>query len=285
MVPLLVAFGPSSPAKVEDRAELILRASHDCVAAHSVEIEQTVEQTARLLVDGKPSGAAQTTKQTSVIEIDAGKKLVRMTTKDAGGKELIVLRKGKRIAMKAGSGPWTAPKGPEARLGDQLANPFACPLPRAGDENSPKWKIAGSERLDGKETTAIETVGDTANKYALERMREGIAAIFPDADARPTIEVLAYKARHWIGEKDDRRLRVEQTSHQKMTMPGGAKAVIDMSGKTIAVYRRYDQVEIRVPEEAQPSRYRQRHQGITMVLGRGRRRRCRRRGFLEALNF
>ncbi len=214
-----------------------------------MEIEQTVEQTARVLVDGKATGAAQTTKQKSVIEIDADKKLVRMATKNAGGKDLIVLRKGKRIAMKVGSDPWTTPKGPEARLGDQLANPFACPLPKAGEENSPKWKIIGSERLDGKETTVIETVGDTANKYAQERMREGIASVFPDAAARPTIEVLAYKSKHWISKKGDLRLRVEQTSHQKMTLPG-AKAVIDMSGKTIAVYRRYDEVEIQVPEEA-----------------------------------
>jgi hypothetical protein len=215
-----------------------------------VEIEQTVEQNARLFVDGKASGAAQTTKQTSVIEIDAGKKLVRMTTKDAGGKDVIVVRKGKRIAMKVGSDPWTTPQGPYARMGDQLANPFACPLPEPGDERSPRWKVVGPERLDGKETTVIGTVGDTAKSYALERMREGIASIFPDAAARPTIEVLAYKARHWIGKKDDRRLRVEQTSHQKMTMPGGAKVVIDMSAKTTAVYRRYDQVEIQVPEEA-----------------------------------
>jgi hypothetical protein len=250
---MLVAFGLSlSLARAEDRAEKILRASQDCVAARSVEIRQTVEQTARLLVEGKESGAAQTTKQTSVIEIDAGKKLVRMTTKDQNGKDLIVLRKGKRIAMKVGSDPWRAPKGAEARLGDQLANPFACPLPKPGEENSPKWTVVGSERLDEKETTVIETVGDSANRYAQERMREGIASVFPDAAARPTIEVLAYKSRHWIGKKDDRRLRVEQTSHQKMTMPGGAKIVIDSSAKTIAVYSRYDKVEIQVPDEARP---------------------------------
>jgi hypothetical protein len=248
---VLVAIGLSlSLARAEDSAEQILKASQDCVADRSVEIQQTVEQTARLLVDGKPLDAAQTTKQTSVIEIDADTKLVRMTTKDQSGKELVVIRKGKSVAMKIGSGPWTAPKGQYARIGDQLANPFACPLPKPGEEHSPKWTVVGPERLDGQETTVIETVGDTANKYAQERMREGIASVFPDAAARPAIEVLAYKSRHWIGKKYDRRLRVEQTSHQKMTMPGAGKAVIDISAKTIAVYRRYDKVAIPVPEEA-----------------------------------
>jgi hypothetical protein len=83
-----------------------------------------------------------------------------------------------------------------------------------------------------------------------ERMREGIVSVSADPKARPTIEVLAYKARHWIGKSDQRRLRVEQTSHTKMTMPGADKIVIDVSAKTTTVYRRYDKVEIHVPDEA-----------------------------------
>jgi hypothetical protein len=238
----------SVPA-AEDKAAQILRVSHDYVAAHSVEIQQTVEQTARVLVDGKPLGSTQATKQTSIIEIDADKGLVRMTMKDQSGKDLVVIRKGDHIAIKIGSDPWTAPKGPYARIGDQLANPFVCPLPMPGMEHSPKWTIVGNERLDGQEMTVIKTVGDTANKYAQERIRDGIASIFPDASARPTIEVVTYESRHWIGKADDRRHRVEQTSHQKMTMPGVAKAVIDVVGKTTAIYRRYNRIDIDVPEE------------------------------------
>jgi hypothetical protein len=49
---------------------------------------------------------------------------------------------------------------------------------------------------------------------------------------------------------DNRRMRVEQTSHQNMTMPGIAKTVIDVTAKTTAVYTRYDKVQIDVPEEA-----------------------------------
>jgi hypothetical protein len=239
-----------SVPEAKDKAEQILRASHDHVAARSVEIQQTVEQTAHVLVDGKPLGSAQATKQTSSIEIDADKGLVRMTMNDQSGKDLVVIRKGDHVAMKIGSDPWTAPKGPYARIGDQLANPFACPLPKPGLEHSPRWTIVGDERLDGQEITVIKTVGDTANKYAQERMREGIASIFPDASARPSIEVVTYESRHWIGKADDRRQRVEQTSHQKMTMPGVPKTVIDVVGKTTSTYRRYNRIDIDVPEEA-----------------------------------
>ena len=45
-----------SPARAEEKAEQILKASHDYVAGRSVEIEQTVEQTSALLMDGKPAG-------------------------------------------------------------------------------------------------------------------------------------------------------------------------------------------------------------------------------------
>jgi hypothetical protein len=249
------ARAKDSVREAEDKAEQILRASHDYVAAHSVGIEQTVEQTARVLVDGKPLGAEQATKQTSSIEIDADKGLVRMTMKDQCGKDVVVIRKGALIAIKIGSDPWTAPKGPYARIGDQLANPLACPLPKPGLATSPEWTIVGNERSDGEEMTVIKTVGDSANKYAEERMCEGIASIFPDASARPTIEVVTYESRHWIGKADRRRLRVEQTSHHKMTMPGDPKTVIDVVGKTTAIYRRYDRIEIAVPDEARSILY------------------------------
>ncbi len=234
----------------ENVAEQILRASHDYVATRSVEIQQTAEQTVRVLVAGKPRGSEQVIKQTSSIEIDADKGLVRMTMKDQSGKDLVVIRKGDHIVMKIGSDPWTPPKGPYARLGDQLANPFACPLPKPGLADSPRWTIVGDERLDGQEMTVIKTVGDTANEYAQARMRDGIASIFPDASARPTIEVVTYESRHWIGKADASRQRVEQTSHHKMTMPGAAQTVIDVVGKTTAVYRRYNKIDVDMPEEA-----------------------------------
>src|SRR5438132_632796 len=101
-----VVFGLTlSLARAEDKAEQILKASHDYVAARSVEIQQAVEQISTVLVDGKPSGPSQTTRQTSIIEIDAGKMLVRMTAQDQSGKDLVVLRKGDRIAIKIGSAP------------------------------------------------------------------------------------------------------------------------------------------------------------------------------------
>lgn len=246
---LLTGYGLSM-ARAEDRAEQILKASHDYVATRSVEIQQTVEQNARISVDGKPIGASQTTKQSSLIEIDAGKQLMRLTTKDQSGKELVVIRQGKSIAMKIGSEPWAVPLGQYARIGDQLANPFACPLPQSGKEHSPKWTVVGAELLDGKETTVIETVGDTANSYAQQRIREGLASMFPEEASRPAIEVLAYKSRHWIETKDNRRLRVDQTSHQQMVMPAVGKTVIDINAKTTAIYGRYDNVNIQVPKEA-----------------------------------
>jgi hypothetical protein len=239
-----------SVREAQEKAEQILRASHDYVAAHSVEIEQTVEQTARVLVDGKPLGSEQAAKQISSIKIDADKGLVRMTMKDQSGKGVVAIRKGSLIAIKIGSDPWKAPEGQYARIGDQLANPFACPLPKPGLALSPQWSIVGDERLDGQELTVIKTVGNTANKYVLERMGEGIASVFPDASARPTVEIVTYESRHWIGKADRRRQRVEQTSHHRMTMPGVAKTVIDVVGKTTAIYGRYDRIDIGVPEEA-----------------------------------
>src|SRR4029079_16427482 len=115
--------------------------------------------------------------------------------------------------------------------------------PQSGKEHSPKWPVIGSGVLDGKGGTGIETIGDTANEYAQERMREGVAAMFPEATGRPVIKVLAYKSRHWIGTKDNRRIRVDQTSQQHMTLPGGGKTVIDVTANTTAIYRRYDEVE------------------------------------------
>jgi hypothetical protein len=239
-----------SVPEAEVKAAQILTASHDYVAGHSVEIQQTTEQTATVLVDEKPLGSPQTIKQTSRIEIDFAKGLVRMTTKDQSGKDLVIIRKGEHIAMKIGTDPWTAPTGPYERIGDQLANPFACPLPRPGKANSPRWTIVSEEHVDGQELTLIKTVGDTANAYTQERMRDGIASIFPEASARPTIEVLTYESRHWIGKMDNSRQRVEQTSHHKMTMPGTEKTVIDVVGKTTAIYSRYNKIDIDVPEEA-----------------------------------
>lgn len=246
---MLAVFGAyAATAWAEDDAETILRVSHDYVAAHSFELQETTEQKGRLLIPGKPPNDVPSTKKTSVIEVDFGNQLVRMVTKDKG-KDVILLRKGKDVAMKRGSNPWEKPQGPFAHMGDQMANPFACPLPKRGEKQSPKWRIVGRELLNGEETTVIETIGDTANRYAEERMREGILAMFPDTDARPAVEVLEYKSRHWIG-KDHRRLRVEQTSHTKMTIPGTDKMVLDVLAKTTAVYSRYDKVEIRVPDEA-----------------------------------
>jgi hypothetical protein len=191
-----------SVPKADDKAGQILSASHDYVSAHSVEIEQTVEQTARVLVDDKPLGSEQATKQTSRIEIDANKGLVRMITKDQSGKDLVVIRKGDRIAMKIGSDPWTAPKGLYAQIGDQLANPFVCPLPKPGLEHSPRWTIVGEQRLDGQEMTVIKTVGDTANKYAQERMRDGIASLDRHSRQSP-----AARRANFSSQDDDARSR------------------------------------------------------------------------------
>jgi hypothetical protein len=238
-----------APARAEDSAEEVLRSAHAFVAAHSVQLRQTAEQTGRLLVPGKPPVDIPTKKQTSVIEIDNANKVIRMTTKDLG-KALVVIRTEKGIAMKIGAEPWAKPAGRYASMAAQLANPFACPLPTPGASQSPKWTVVGRDLVDGKKTTVIETVGDTANKYALERMRDGLAAVFPDSAARPTIEVVSYKSRNWIGRDDQRLLRVEQTGHQKMTMPGSDKVIIDMVMKTTTVYGRYDLVQIQVPEEA-----------------------------------
>jgi hypothetical protein len=88
-----------SPGRADVRAEQIQKATHDCVAVRSVEIQKAVEQITEVKIDGKPMSATQTPRQTSVIEIDTGSKLVRIATRDQMGTELVAPRKGKRPAM------------------------------------------------------------------------------------------------------------------------------------------------------------------------------------------
>jgi hypothetical protein len=241
----------SGSSSLNSAEELVLK-SHQFVAdASSFEIIQTEVDTMKPLVNGKPADAGMSTTNTSVIRVLNGKPMtVELTTQEPSGRELRVLRRGDHVVMKLGSEPWQIPTGEYAKLKEQMAQPFACPLPHGGS-NSPRWKVSGTGVEQGEECNIVETVGDSVLDYVRGRINTGFADMFPDPATRPTISVQSYKSRHWIQRSLGKRLRVEQSGHMRMSMrqPGGS---IDMAMETAtsAVYQNYGKVDIKIPAEA-----------------------------------
>ena len=234
------------------QADRWIRESHEAILKQpSFEITQTVEQKAAPIIEGKPTTTVQTSRQVTHIEVDMTHGLTRLTTREPTGRDVAVLRRGNNVALKLGKEPWQPPSGPYAKIGAQLANPFACPLPKPG-ANSPHWVTAGIERNKNEAILIVCTEGNSAVAYAEERIKEGITSAFPDEASRPKVEVLSYTSRHWIRKQDKRRLKAVQEAHQIMTMtrPDGSAIVIDITATTTAAYSRFGQVNIVVPPEA-----------------------------------
>ena len=248
---LIVALGPVS-SRAEEEADRLIRASRDFViSAASVEICQAVEQTVTVTIDGKVVAPERAQTQTSNIEIDAKAGVVRMVTKDTQGQNLAVIRDDDRVAVKIGDNPWQHPSGPYANLAKNLARPFACELPGPGEE-SPRWRIVGTEKRGESEVTVIESEEGTGLALAERLMNQGFVARFPDPTTRPQVKVEAYTSRHWVGKQDNRRHQVVQTSRYNVSMlrPDGKTVTTDVRMKTTAVYRRYGEVTIEIPDEA-----------------------------------
>lgn len=246
----------TAPAGAHPQADAegdrLIQASQAVTAASpSFEIRQTLEQRAVVVVDGKRVDAPKTAPQVSLIEVDLAHDLMRLTTHEPGGREVIAIRRGGRVAIKLGSELWQVPAGPYVAVTAQLVNPFACPLPVPGP-GSPRWQVTATEGQGDEAVVIVQTVADSAVRFAEGRMKEGLNAVFPDPAARPKLEVLSYTARHWIRKKDHRRLKVVQDSREKMTMPqpNGAAIVLDTTAITTAVYSRYGEVQVVVPEAA-----------------------------------
>jgi hypothetical protein len=243
---------PTSGSSALNSAEELVLKSHQFVAdASSVEIIQTEVDTMKPIVNGKPANDGMITTNTSVIRVLNGEPMtVELTTREPSGRELRVLRRGDHVVMKLGPEPWKVPSGEYAKLKEQMAQPFACPLPHGGS-NSPRWKVSSAGVEQGEECDIVETVGDSVLDYVRGRINAGFAEMFPDPATRPTISVQSYKSRHWIQRTLGKRLRVEQSGHMRMSMrqPGGVVEMA-METATTAVYQNYGKVDIKIPTEA-----------------------------------
>lgn len=250
-----VAWAPGSTsarALIDMDGDRLVQASHSAVAASpSFEIRQTLEQRAAVLVAGKLVDTPKTPLQVSLIEVDQAHDLMRLTAREPGGRDITAIRRGSQVAIQLGSEPWQVPNGSYATIAKQLANPFACPLPVPGLD-SPRWEIVTTEGQGDDTTIIVRTAADSAVGFAQKQMTEGLNSLFPDPGTRPTIQVLDYVSRQWIRKKDNRRLKVVQASRQRMTLrqPNGAATVLGVTATTTAVYGRYGEVRIVVPEQA-----------------------------------
>jgi hypothetical protein len=241
------------PALAEPSARALLDKARDYVAsAPAIRRVDTSEQSIAAIVDQR---RVEQQPQTNVltIEIDRAKLLARQTT-TVQGKSLVMLKHGKKAAMKLGAGPWELPTGPFENMAKDMGNLFVCEAEAPETENNaPKWKLTGTELLGGREALVIETEGDTAVPLAQERMAKGIAKAFSgNPDQRPIMKVLKYSSKHWIGKSDYQHLQGMQLSKVQMTivLPNGNRQLIEQTNKATSRYS-YEKVAIEIPEEAQ----------------------------------
>ena len=252
LVSACAALAAPIPAAFDTRGDELISRSHQAIAAlPSFQIKQTMEQDTTLLQNGKPTGQPIHSAQVTILDIDMSNGLVQMVTTQPNGSEMRVLRRADRAVIKLGDAPWQEPTGPFARIKEQLANPFACPLPMK-TPSSPKWEVVKQEMLHGEEVVVVRTVGDSAVGYASQRIQEGLQTAIEDPAKRPKIQVLSYTATHWIRKKDNRRLKVVQESHQAVTLPQESGEPLKMKVLTVttAEYSRFGSVKIEVPAEA-----------------------------------
>jgi hypothetical protein len=242
----------AEPFPAADAGDLILKSHTHMGSAPSFEIEQTrVDQITRLQA-GQPVGPAATQTQKSIIRVVNGNPMVvEMITTEAG-RPLRAIRRGDQLVIQIGSGPWQVPSGPYAQMKDQLATPYACPLPGRG-KDSPQWQMAGTAREQDAECDIVETVGDSAVAYVTGIMNKSMTATASAGAPHPSMHVLSYQVRQWLARPDFRKLRAEQTAHMQATMrpPTGASMQVDMATTTTTVYRHYGEVMIDIPAEAE----------------------------------
>jgi hypothetical protein len=192
--------------------------------------------------------------QTNVvtIEIDRARLLARQSCV-IEGKKIVLLRQGDKSAMRTGNSPWEIPRGIYANIAKELGNLFVCEqeTPESA-QNAPVWIVTGSEQLDGVDAYVIETEGNSAAPLARARMLKGMAKTLPPGSVPPSVKVLCYSSKHWVGKSDFRPLRTVQSSKYEvtMTLPGGQKPVVETTSVSKSEYQ-YETVDIAVPSEAQ----------------------------------
>ena len=242
----------AEPSLTADAGDLILKSHTHMGSAPSFEIEQTKVDHITRLPAGQPAGPAATQSQTTIIRVVNGTPMVVELTTTEAGRPLRAIRRGDQLVIQIGSGPWQLPSGPYAQMKDQLATPYACPLPGRG-KDSPQWQMAGTAREQGAECDIVETVGDSAVAYVTGIMNKSMAAAVSAGTPQPSMHVLSYQVRQWLARPNSRKLRAEQNAHMQVTMnpPAGAPMQVDIAMTTTSVYRHYGEVTIEIPVEAE----------------------------------
>ncbi len=187
------------------------------------------------------------------IEIEHDKLLAKQTV-DLNGQLLIMIKHDKKAVMKIGTGTWQVPTGPYERMAQDMGNLFVCEeVAPETDKNAPNWILVKMEKIDGLESVLVESKDNSAVALAQERMTKGIEINFKDNPAqKPTVEVIEYKSKNWLGKSDFRRIKVIQTSKVTFLMPSpdGSIMKIEKTGTTTSSYD-YSKNKITVPAEAE----------------------------------
>lgn len=209
------------------------------------------EQSASLFLGDRK--IEQPMKSETKIEIDWENDLVRLWGQQ-NGQEVVMIKHGKRMAMKLDSAPWQVPDGAYETMAKDLGNLFVCERETPESRgNAPQWRIVGTESLNGIEAIVIESEGNSAVAIAEARMNKGFEKGFSAIGSRerPSGKVLAYSSKLWIAKSSYRPLQTIQTPKYQMSMPlgDGKEQTIDISGKNTSIYS-YVKVTINVPEEA-----------------------------------
>jgi hypothetical protein len=241
------------PPPAGDAGALLLQSQAFVAGAPSFEMEQIKVEKVTPHLAGKPiAPARERTESLMMRVVNSVPMLTELITTDSSGLPLRVIRRGKAIVMKLGEQPWQVPSGPYLQLKDQLATPYACPLP-AGGSDSPQWRLAGSAQEQGEACDVIETVGDSAVGYVTGIMNKTMMAAARDSTTRPSIQVRSYVSRHWIAQSDGRRMRVEQVGRMQLSVrqPTGQTVEVDLETTGTTRYRRYGEVRIEIPAEAE----------------------------------
>jgi hypothetical protein len=241
----------AEPATARDAGTLLLH-SHAFVAdAASFEMEQTKVEKMTPFVAGQAIAPSRERTESLVMRVVNGSPMItEVVTTDPSGLPLRAIRRGEGIVMKLGDQPWQVPSGQYAQFKEQLATPYACPLPGRGPD-SPQWKFVGTTQEQGAACDIIETVGDSAVGYVTGVMNKSMAAA--DPANRPAVKVESYVSRQWIAQADAQRLRTEQTGRIQLTMHPSPGRTVDVHLETTGttVYRRYGKVTIEIPAEAE----------------------------------
>jgi hypothetical protein len=242
----------AEPSPASDAGALLLQSHAFVTGVSSFEMEQTKVEKMTPFVAGRAVAPARERTESSVMRVVNGNPmLTEMVTKDASGLPLRAIRRGEVVVMKLGDQPWQIASGAYAQFKEQLATPYACPLPHTGDD-SPQWRFASPAQEQGQACDVIETVGDSAIGYVTGVMNKTMASATADPAMRPVVRVLSYDSRHWIARSDARRLRVEQAGRMQITMrqPTGQTINVELETTGTTIYRHYGEVAIEVPSEA-----------------------------------